>query len=172
MMRIPRRPAVLLASALGACTDARQPADAPSPAGAAQTAVAQATNSSQPAVPVATAAPVAQRDTMLTTWSTLEMPSEPWVQENATPEALLRQVRDIVAAQLEEPDAGVLPTRMESQTADSAVGFLMHPNLADDSIRDIEFRIHMRRDGSIWRVSAVDRRERCRRGVGEGGRCA
>jgi hypothetical protein len=170
MMRIPRPAAVLLALALGACTDARKPADAPPPAGAAQTAVAHPADSA-PRVAAATT-PSAQRDTMLTSWSMLEMPSEPWIQENATPEALLRQVRDIVAAQLEEPDAGVLPTRMESQTADSAVGFLMHPNLADDSIRDIEFRIHMRREGSVWRVSSVDRRERCRRGVSDGGRCA
>lgn len=169
---IPRRTAVLLALALGACTDARQPADAPPPAGAAQTIVAQPADSAQPAASATTPAPAAPRDTTLTAWTTLEMPSEPWIQENATPQALLRQVRDVVAAQLEEPDAGVLPTRMESQTTDSAVGFLMHTNLEDDSIRDIEFRLHMRRDGSIWRVTGVDRRERCRRGVAEGGRCA
>ncbi|HYW10808.1 MAG TPA: hypothetical protein VE871_02595 [Longimicrobium sp.] len=116
--------------------------------------------------------PAAAQDTMLTAWTTLQMPSEPWVQEAATPDALLRRVRDVVAAQMEEPDAGVLPTRMESQAADSAVGLLTHPNLADDSIRDIEFRIHMRPEGTIWRVTAVDRRERCRRGVAAGGRCA
>jgi hypothetical protein len=109
---------------------------------------------------------------MLTQWSTLQMPSEPWEQSAATPEALLRQVRDVVAAQMEEPDASVLPTRMLSQAADSAVGHLVHPNLADDSIRDVEFRLQMRREGSTWRVVAVDRRERCRRGVADGGRCA
>lgn len=170
---IPRRTAVLIALALGACTDARQPADAPPPAGTAgSTAVPQPAETAQAAVPAAAPAPAAPQDTMLTAWTTLEMPSEPWVQENATPQALLRQVRDVVAAQLEEPDASVLPTRMETEAADTAVGFLMHPDLADDSIRDIEFRIHMRRDGSIWRVTGVDRRERCRRGVAEGGRCA
>jgi hypothetical protein len=116
--------------------------------------------------------PAAAQDTMLTQWTALEMPSEPWVQEAATPDALLRRVRDVVAAQLEEPDAGVLPTRMESQAADSAVGLLTHPDLADDSIRDVEFRIHMRPEGSIWRVTGIDRRERCRRGVADGGRCA
>ncbi|HST59540.1 MAG TPA: hypothetical protein VLK84_12640 [Longimicrobium sp.] len=115
--------------------------------------------------------PAAAQDTTLTPWTALQMPSEPWVQEAATPDALLRRVRDVVAAQLEEPDAGVLPTRMESQVADSAVGLLTHPNLADDSIRDIEFRIHMRPQGSVWRVTGIDRRERCRRGVTEG-RCA
>ncbi|WP_420128342.1 hypothetical protein [Longimicrobium sp.] len=112
------------------------------------------------------------RDTMLTEWTALQMPSEPWVQEAASPEALLRQVRDVAAAQMEEPDAGVLPTRMLSQDADSAVGHLMHRDLADDSIQDVEFRLHMRRDGSVWRVTAVDRRERCRRRVADGGRCA
>ncbi len=124
-----------------------------------------------PPSPAALPAAAAQ-DTMLTAWTTLQMPSEPWVQEAATPDALLTKVRDVVAAQLEEPDAGVLPTRMESQAADSAVGLLTHPNLADDSIRDIEFRIHMRPQGSVWRVTAIDRRERCRRGVADGGRCA
>ncbi len=118
-------------------------------------------------------APAAEpQDTMLTRWTPLQMPSEPWVQEAATPDALLRRVRDVVAAQLEEPDADVLPTRMESQAVDSAVGLLTHPDLADDSIRDIEFRIHMRPAGSVWRVTAIDRRERCRRGVADGGRCA
>jgi hypothetical protein len=109
---------------------------------------------------------------MLTQWSTLQMPSEPWEQSAATPEALLQRVRDVVAAQMEEPDASVLPTRMLSQAADSAIGHLVHPNLADDSIQDVEFRLHMRREGAEWRITGVDRRERCRRGVAEGGRCA
>jgi hypothetical protein len=167
--------ALLLAAA---CADAPVPADAPRAADSAQpAAVAQAPSAGTPADSAVAAeaakeqAPAAQ-DTMLTQWTTLQMPSEPWVQEAATPEALLRQVRDVVAAQMEEPDAGVLPTRMESQAADSAVGHLTHPDLADDSIRDVEFRIHMRPAGSIWRVTSVDRRERCRRGVAEGGRCA
>lgn len=100
------------------------------------------------------------------------MPSEPWIQEATTAEALLRRVRDVVAAQLEEPDASVLPTRMQSLAADSAVGILVHPDQADDSVRDVEFRLHMRREGSLWRVTGVARRERCRRGVAEGGLCA
>ena len=170
---IPRRSAVLLAVLLAACADDADPADAPQPADATQAAtVAQSADSATPATPASAPTPATPRDTMLTPWTTLEMPSEPWVQENASPEALLRQVRDVVAAQLEEPDAGVLPTRMESQAADSAVGLLTHPDLADDSIRDIEFRIHMRREGSVWRVTGVDRRERCRRGVAPEGRCA
>ena len=77
---------------------------------------------------------------MLTPWRAVGFPSEPWEQSAATPQALLQRVRDVVAAQLEEPDASVLPTRMESQSADS--------------------------------VTAVDRRERCRRGVADGGLCA
>ena len=93
---------------------------------------------------------------MLTAWRALEFPSEPWVQSAATPEALLQRVRDVVAAQLEEPDASVLPTRMVSQSADSALGVLVHPDQADDSVRDVEFRLHMRRDG--------DRLARHRRG--------
>lgn len=162
-MMILRRATAVLALLLAACADDPAPADAPRPAIAAD-----------PPAPAVSAvqASVVEQDTMLTQWTTLEMPSEPWVQEAATPEALLRQVRDVVAAQLEEPDAGVLPTRMASQAADSAVGLLTHSDLADDSIRDIEFRIHMRPAGSAWRVTGVDRRERCRRGVGEGGRCA
>lgn len=172
-MMIPRRSVFLLAFLLAACADGADPADAPRPTDSAQPAAAPGTaDSAAAATPVSAPASAAPRDTMLTAWTTLQMPSEPWVQENASPEALLRQVRDVAAAQLEEPDAGVLPTRMESQGADSAVGLLTHPNLADDSIHDIEFRIHMRREGSIWRVTGVDRRERCRRGVAPDGRCA
>lgn len=157
-MTIPRRSAVLLACLLAACAGGDEPADSPQAADSAQAArpatTAPAPDSAIPAAPATAPTLATPRDTMLTQWTTLEMPSEPWVQENASPEALLRQVRDVVAAQLEEPDAGVLPTRMESQAADSAVGHLTHPDLADDSIRDIEFRIHMRRDGSIWRVTS------------------
>jgi hypothetical protein len=114
----------------------------------------------------------AAQDTGYTPWRALEMPSEPWSQSAADPQALLTRVRDVVAAQLEEPDAGVLPSRLESQSADSAVGVLVHPDQADDSIRDVEFRLHMRRTGTEWSVTGVDRRERCRRGVANGGLCA
>jgi hypothetical protein len=177
-MTMPRRAAVLFALLLAACADDPEPAEAPRPAGSARPAVAQAPSAGTPADSAVAAeaakeqVPATPQDTMLTRWTALEMPSEPWVQEAATPEALLRRVRDVVAAQMEEPDASVLPTRMESQAADSAVGLLTHPDLADDSIRDVEFRIHMRPQGSVWRVTAIDRRERCRRGVAEGGRCA
>jgi hypothetical protein len=163
---------------LAACADDPAPADAPRPADSAQPAASPASAAGTPADAAVAAeaakgqVPAAAQDTMLTQWTTLQMPSEPWTQEAATPQALLTRVRDVVAAQLEEPDAGVLPTRMESQSADSAVGHLTHPDLADDSIRDIEFRIHMRPQGSVWRVTAIERRERCRRGVAEGGRCA
>jgi hypothetical protein len=116
--------------------------------------------------------PVAQQDTSVTAWRALEMLSEPWVQTAESPQALLRRVRDVVAAQLEEPDASVLPTRMESTAADSATGILVHPDQADDSVRDVEFRLHMRREGSSWTVAGVERREHCRRGVAEGGLCA
>lgn len=171
------RPAVLLALLLAACAGGDEPAQAPQTADSARpaqpAAVAQAADSAPSAsTPAAPAPPAAPRDTMLTPWRALEMPSEPWDQSAADPEALLRRVRDVVAAQLEEPDARVLPTRMESQAADSAVGILVHPDLADDSVRDVEFRLHMRREGSNWRVTGVDRRERCRRGVADGGLCA
>ena len=116
--------------------------------------------------------PAVQQDTGYTPWRALEMPSEPWTQQAADPQALLTKVRDVVAAQLEEPDAGVLPSRLQTQAADSAVGILVHPDQADDSVRDVEFRLHMRREGTGWAVVAVDRRERCRRGVAEGGLCA
>jgi hypothetical protein len=157
MMRAGMIVCVLLLSACGA-------GDSADDASADTTQAAEVARGEPPAA--------AAQDTGYTAWTPLEMPSEPWVQEAATPDALLRQVRDVVAAQLEEPDAGVLPTRMESQAADGAVGLLTHPDLADDSIRDIQFRIHMRPAGSLWRVTGVDRRERCRRGVAEGGRCA
>jgi hypothetical protein len=166
---------------LPACGGGEAPqADAPAAADSAPSAAVAAPAAGQaPPAGVTASVPAVQegraaaaQDTGYTAWAPLQMPSEPWVQEAATPDALLGQVRDVVAAQLEEPDAGVLPTRMQSQGADAAVGLLTHPNLADDSIRDIEFRIHMRPAGSVWRVTAVDRRERCRRGVGEGGRCA
>jgi hypothetical protein len=116
-------------------------------------------------------APAAQ-DTGYTPWRALEMPSEPWVQRAASPPALLVRVRDVVAAQLEEPDASVLPSRLETTEPDSAVAVLVHPDQADDSVRDVEFRLHMRREGAEWAVVAVDRRERCRRGVASGGLCA
>lgn len=164
-MTIPRRSAVL-ALLLAACADDPAPADAPRPVTPAQTM-----ESAAAAIVAAAPAPAAEQDTMLTRWTTLPMPSEPWIQEAATPEALLRQVRNVVAAQMEEPDASVLPTRMESRSAEGAVGLLTHPNLADDSIRDVEFRIHMRPAGAVWRVTGADRRERCRRGVSEENRC-
>ena len=116
-------------------------------------------------------APAAQ-DTGYTPWRALEMPSEPWVQRAASPQALLVRVRDVVAAQLEEPDASVLPSRLETAEPDSAVGILVHPDQADDSVRDVEFRLHMHREGAEWAVVAVDRRARCRRGVAAGGLCA
>jgi hypothetical protein len=171
MMISPR--ALVLSLLLAACADGADPADAPRPADSANPAPPVQTMDSAAAAVVASAPePASARDTMRTQWTALQMPSEPWVQEAASPEALLRQVRDVAAAQMEEPDASVLPTRMLSQAADSAVGHLVHPNLADDSIQDIEFRLLMRREGSVWRVTAVDRRERCRRGVADGGRCA
>ena len=165
----------MMAVLLAACTAADDPAedaartDAPVPA-ADTTSAPQA-----PAVPPADSAPapaVAQQDTGYTPWRMLEWPSEPWEQRAASPGALLQRVRDVVAAQLEEPDASVLPTRMEAQRADSAAGILVHPDQADDSVRDVEFRLHMRRDGAEWAVFAVERRERCRRGVASGGLCA
>lgn len=114
----------------------------------------------------------AARDTGYTAWEPVELPSEPWMQRAATPAALLARVRDEVAAQLEEPDAEVLHTAIESESGDRAVALLVHPDLADDSVRDIEFRLHMRREGAEWTVAGVDRRERCRRGVTDGNLCA
>jgi hypothetical protein len=177
MMTISRLFPAAIALLLAACADDAEPANGPrdpDSARASQSAAAPQAGDSvaAPAVAATPAVPAEPQDTMLTRWTTLQMPSEPWVQEADSPEALLRQVRDVVAAQMEEPDASVLPTRMLSEAADSAVGHLVHPNLADDSIRDVEFRLHMRREGTVWRVTGVDRRERCRRGVAEGGRCA
>jgi hypothetical protein len=178
MMMIPRRSAVVLTLLLASCGGSEEPADAPQAADSAVAAqpaiVADAADSAPPAaaVPATPPTPAEPRDTMLTPWRAVGFPSEPWEQSAATPEALLQRVRDVVAAQLEEPDAGVLPTRMASQSADSAVGVLVHPDQADDSVRDVEFRLQMRREGSTWRVTGVDRRERCRRGVADGGLCA
>jgi hypothetical protein len=175
MMTIARSAAVL-ALLLAACARADEPADPPmaadsTPAAHPATVEDAVDAAPPPAVSAATAEP-AEQDTMLTRWRALDFPSEPWEQSAATSQALLQRVRDVVAAQLEEPDAGVLPTRMETQVADSAIGILVHPDQADDSVRDIEFRFHMRRDGTVWRVTGVDRRERCRRGVAAGGLCA
>lgn len=117
-------------------------------------------------------APAAAREGGITPWRALQWPSEPWVQSAATPEALLRRVRDVVAAQLEEPDAGVLPTRLEPEVGGRALGYLVHPDQADDSVRDVEFRLQMRREATTWIVTGVDRREHCRRGVADGGLCA
>lgn len=170
---------MIAAAALTACGGENDAADASPPppdtpaistAPAADAADAADTTRMTPPAPPPSAA--AQQDTGVTPWRALEMPSEPWVQTAESPEALLRRVRDVVAAQLEEPDAGVLPTRMESASADSATGILVHPDQADDSVRDVEFRLHMRREGSVWTVVAVERREHCRRGVAEGGLCA
>jgi hypothetical protein len=178
MMMIPRRSAVVLTLLLASCGGSEEPADAPQAADSAVAAqpaiVAAAADSAPPAaaVPATPPTPAEPQDTMLTPWRAVGFPSEPWEQSAATPEALLQRVRDVVAAQLEEPDAGVLPTRMASQSADSAVGVLVHPDQADDSVRDVEFRLQMRREGSTWRVTRVDRRERCRRGVADGGLCA
>jgi hypothetical protein len=147
--------------------DAAQ-ADTPPPPAAA----AESTSAAQPVDPAPPPAAPAQQDTGYTAWRMLDWPSEPWEQRAATPEALLQRVRDVVAAQLEEPDASVLPTRMEAQQADSAIGVLVHPDQADDSVRDVEFRLHMRREGAEWAVAGVERRERCRRGVASGGLCA
>lgn len=172
-------PLVLSAACGGGAREARAPADttrieAPSPVTVQAESIPQLRVDSvrpldtEPSIPL----PIASPDTGYTAWRGIEMPSEPWTQSAADPRALLVRVRDVVAAQMEEPDAGVLPTRMLSQAADSAVGLLVHPNLADDSVRDIEFRLHMRREGAGWTVVAVERRERCRRGVSTGGLCA
>jgi hypothetical protein len=175
MMMIPRPSAVVLTLLLASCGGSDEPADAPQAPGSAQPAqpatVGQAADTAPPPA-AAPAAPAEAQDTMLTPWRAVGFPSEPWEQSAATSQALLQRVRDVVAAQLEEPDAGVLPTRMESQSADTAVGILVHPDQADDSVRDVEFRLHMRREGSAWRVTGVDRRERCRRGVADRGLCA
>ena len=147
-------------------------AASPAPAGS-ESATATPADSAG-AAEVAKEAPpaAAAQDTGYTPWRAVEMPSEPWVQRASTPQALLTRVRDVVAAQLEEPDAGVLPTRMQAEAADSAVGILVEPVTGDDSVRETEFRLHMRREGTGWAVVAVDRRERCRRGVASGGLCA
>lgn len=179
-MMIPRPSAVVVALLLAACGGSDEPADAPQAADSAQPAqpatVGQAADTAPPPAVAATPAtppvPAEPQDTMLTPWRAVGFPSEPWEQSAATPQALLQRVRDVVAAQLEEPDASVLPTRMASHYADSAVGMLVHPDQADDSVRDVEFRLQMRREGSSWRVTGVDRRERCRRGVADGGLCA
>lgn len=177
MMTIARRASLAALLLAGACGGGAPPAGEGAAADSSEAAPLTSSSAAADSVVLGQAAPPvpsepAAQDTMLTRWTMLEMPSEPWEQSAATPEALLRQVRDVVAAQLEEPDARVLPTRMLSQAADTAVALLTHPNLADDSVQDIEFRIHMRREGSTWRVTAVDRRERCRRGVAEGGLCS
>lgn len=138
---------------------------APTPADSAIAAAAGAADSS--AAPAAAA-----REPGYSVWRALEFPSEPWDQTAASSEALLQRVRDVVAAQLEEPDASVLPTRSEPEVAGRAMGYLVHPDQADDSVQDVEFRIHMQREGGQWRVTGVDRRERCRRGVAAGGLCA
>lgn len=178
-MMIPRPSAVVLTLLLASCGGSEEPANAPQAADSAQpaqpAAVGQAADTAPSpvaATPATPPVPAEPRDTMLTPWRAVGFPSEPWEQSAATPEALLQRVRDVVAAQLEEPDASVLPTRMASQSADSAVGMLVHPDQADDSVRDVEFRLQMRREGSSWRVTGVDRRERCRRGVADGGLCA
>jgi hypothetical protein len=180
MMMIPRASAVVLILLLAACGGSEEPADPPQAADSAQpaqpAAVPQVADSAAPppvgATPATSPTPAEPQDTMLTPWRAVGFPSEPWEQSAATPQALLQRVRDVVAAQLEEPDAGVLPARIVSQSADSAVAMLVHPDQADDSVRDVEFRLQMRREGSSWRVTGVDRRERCRRGVADGGLCA
>ena len=178
MILIARTGWMLFAAAmLSACAgDNDAPAESPQSADTPATAV-DATFADTPATAAPPAAPPpgavrALPDTGVTAWRALEMPSEPWVQTAESPQALLRRVRDVVAAQLEEPDSGVLPTRMESTSADSATGILVHPDQLDDSVRDVEFRLHMRREGSTWTVVGVERREHCRRGVAEGGLCA
>lgn len=167
-MRTPILPILLLLAACGAeagaaggddtTAAAASPAPVPTPADSAIAAEAAKED-------VAPAAAPAAQDTGYTAWTALELPSEPWTQRAASPAALLTRVRDVVAAQLEEPDASVLHTEMREEGADSAVGLLVHPDLADDSVRDVEFRLHMRREGAEWAVVGVDRRERCRRGV-------
>lgn len=142
------------------------PPSAPTPA---DSAIAAATGTQ---TPPAVEAPAPAADPGFTAWRPLGFPSEPWEQTAESSEALLQRVRDVVAAQLEEPDASVLPTRLEPEVAGRAIGILVHPDQADDSVRDVEFRIHMQRDGAQWRVTGVDRRERCRRGVAAGGLCA
>lgn len=141
------------------------PPSAPTPADSAIAAAAGDTQQAPAAAAVAAEPGYSQ-------WRSLEFPSEPWEQTAASSEALLQRVRDVVAAQLEEPDASVLPTRSEPEVAGRAIGYLVHPDQADDSLQDVEFRIHMQRDGAQWRVTGVDRRERCRRGVAAGGLCA
>jgi hypothetical protein len=171
---------VVAALLLAACSDDGAPAND----GSALAADPSAAAAPAPRVPTpadsaiaveagesVTPAPAAAREGGTTPWRALDWPSEPWVQSAATPEALLRRVRDVVAAQLEEPDAGVLPTRMEPEVAGRALGYLVHPDQADDSVRDVEFRLHMLREGSTWTVTGVDRREHCRRGVADGGLC-
>ena len=170
-------PFMLSAACGGGAREARAPADttrvaAPSPVTVQAESIPQLRVDSvrpldtEPSIPLP-----ATQDTGYTAWRAVEMPSEPWTQSAADPRALLTRVRDVVAAQMEEPEAGVLPTRMLSQAADSAVGLMVHPNVADDSVRDVEFRLHMRREGGGWTVAAVERRERCRRGVSVGGLC-
>lgn len=168
--------AVLALAACGGGSDSAADGSADTPQAAAPVPAPRAGTPADSAIAAETAgdippAPAAQ-DTGYTPWRALEMPSEPWVQRAASPQALLMRVRDVVAAQLEEPDAGVLPSRLEMDRPDSAVAVLVHPDQADDSVRDVEFRLHMRREGAEWAVVAVDRRERCRRGVASGGLCA
>ncbi|HEU0301998.1 MAG TPA: hypothetical protein VFR37_21260 [Longimicrobium sp.] len=176
MIRIARTGWMMIAAAaLAACGgESDAPGDTPPPADTAAPAAVPAADTADTTrmTPPAPPPPAAQQDTGVTPWRALEMPSEPWTQTAESPQALLQRVRDVVAAQLEEPDASVLPTRMESTSADSATGILVHPDQADDSVRDVEFRLHMRREGSAWNVVGVERREHCRRGVAEGGLCA
>lgn len=166
-MRIAILPALLLLAACGGSADAEDAAA--DTAAAPPSAPARADTPADSAVAAEAAregaSAAAAQDTGYTLWDALQLPSEPWMQRAATPQALLAKVRDVAAAQLEEPDPAVLPSRMQSQAADSAVGIVIHPDLADDSVRDIEFRLHMRREGAEWAIAGVDRRERCRRGV-------
>lgn len=161
----------LMAAALAACGGST-PDRAADPPRADSAALPSAPATSGDVAPLPTTLPApAPPDTGVTPWVALELPSEPWSQTAESAEALLRRVRDVVAAQLEEPDAGVLPTRMESQDADSAVGVLVEPVTGDDSVRETEFRLRMRREGGAWTVAGVERRSRCRRGVTAEGLC-
>jgi hypothetical protein len=162
----------LVVAALAACGGDSGPDRAAVPPGADSSALPSAPATSGDIAPVPAPPPApTPPDTGVTPWVALELPSEPWSQTAESAEALLRRVRDVVAAQLEEPDASVLPTRMEAQHADSAVGVLVEPVTGDDSVRETEFRLRMRREGGAWSVAGVERRSRCRRGVAPEGLC-
>jgi hypothetical protein len=62
-------------------------------------------------------------------------------------------------------------TRVLADDNGTATGVVLQWGFMDDAVAGRDFRVSMRRTGTVWKVEGIERRFHCQRGVSAGGQC-